>query len=114
MPWFTVPEEPWVQAGAEVDAHGRAGSGVRRWRPGRGSWRLSATGGRPHGVDAITYLWVSGPVLGDRTGHLGYSCWHGNGQGEDHGEAAAGCFLGDESSVHGFGEPACQSEAEAG
>src|SRR6516225_6541776 len=65
MPWFTVPEEPWVQAGAEVDAHGRAGSGVRRWRPGRGSWCLSATGGRPHGVDAITYLWVSGPVLGD-------------------------------------------------
>ena len=35
------------------------------------------------------------------------------GRGEDHGEAAAGRLLGDESSVHGFGEPAGQSEAKA-
>src|SRR5215510_1743431 len=113
MPWFTVQEELWIQAGAEVDAHGRTGSGVRRRQPGRGSWRLSATGGRPHRVDAIADLWVRGLVVGDRAGRLGYGWWHGNGQGEDHGEAAAGRLLGDESSVHGFGEPAGQSEAKA-
>ena len=57
---------------------------------------------------------MSGLVLGDRTGRLGYGWWHRGWQGEDHGEAAAGRLLGDESSVHGLAEPACQSEAKAG
>ena len=58
------------------------------------------------------------PVIAGRAdpGHgasrLGCGGRRGGGQGEDHGEAAAGCVVGDEGSVHGFGEPAGQGEAK--